>query len=196
MLLYSITKSTLHISTKDDEIEKIPENFFHDNFMNPRLRKSINEICISGKISSVGKRAFKNISGLRTIRLIPDVICSIASNAFSDNICLSNIQMNDNILSIGPSAFENCPTLRDIKFSQSLVIIGHRAFANDESLIDIYIPHTVDFCDKTAFDGTNIDQDYFLQDMQRSIECRNKSIETTNGGFHYLSVNKYKRGVN
>ena len=132
MLLYSIIQTTLHISTKDGDVERIPKDFFYDNFRNSRLKKSINEIRISGKISGIGESAFRNIPNLKIVRLMPDIICNIASNAFSDNMQLLNVEMNNNILSLGPSSFEHCPRLINVKFSESLVIIGHRAFADDE----------------------------------------------------------------
>ena len=197
MLLYSIIQSTVHISTKDGDIERIPKDFFYNNFKNSSLQKSINEICISGKISGIGESAFRNLPNLKNVRLKPDVICNIASNAFSNNMKLLNVEMNDNILTLGPSAFEYCPNLINVKLGQSLVIIGYRAFADDASLNfkNINIPHTVYFCDESAFDGTSIDKSIYLDNIQRSIRCRNKSIHTTTpSGLHYKEVSKYKRG--
>lgn len=196
MLLYSIIQSTLHISTKDGYIERIPKDFFNDNFKNSHLKKSINEILISGKISAVGESAFRNLPNLKIVKLEPEVICNIASNAFSDNLQLLNVEMNDNVVSLGPSAFEHCPSLINVKFSPSLMIIGHRAFADDTSLNykNINIPYTVYFCDESAFDGTVIDMSVYLANKQRSIRCRNESIDkTTPAGLHYKEVSKYKR---
>ena len=199
MLLYSIIQTTLHISTKDGDVERIPKDFFYDNFRNSRLKKSINEIRISGKISGIGESAFRNIQNLKIVRLMPDIICTIASNAFSDNVQLLNTEMNDNIISTGPSAFENCPNLINVKLGQSLCIIGHRAFANDISLNceNINIPYTLNFCGENAFYGTPIHMTDYLEDIHRSIRCRNESINTTTpAGLHYKEVSKYKRGVN
>ena len=199
MLLYSIVQTTLHISTKDGDVERIPKDFFYDNFRNSHLKKSINEICISGKISGIGESAFRDLPNLKIVRIIPDIICNIASNAFSDNMRLLNVEMNNNILSLGPSSFEHCPSLINVKFSESLVIIGHRAFADDVSLNykNINIPYTLNFCDESAFDGSSIDMSVYLEDVQRSIHCRNNSINTTTpAGLHYKDVSKYKREVN
>ena len=103
MLLYSIIQTTLHISTKDGDVERIPKDFFYNNFRNSRLKKSINEICISGKISGIGESAFRNLPNLKIVRLIPDIICNIASNAFSDNMQLRKIR-GENRLRILPAA--------------------------------------------------------------------------------------------
>ena len=57
--------------------------------------------------------------------------------------------------------------------------------------------HTLNFCDESAFDGSSIDMSVYLEDVQRSIHCRNKSINTTiPAGLHYKDVSKYKREVN
>lgn len=196
MLTYSIKNSTLFISTRNSNNERISSEFFKDCFKSNKIysMKSVNSICISGNISSIGESAFMNIQQIKSIKIIPDVVCSIANNAFSYNQRLTTVEMNDKILSIGPSAFENCPNLTDVTLGESLVIIGHRVFADDRSLKNIRIPHTVDFCSEDAFTGTSIDKTY-LENVKRNIQCRNESLyKTTPAGLHYKEVTKYKRG--
>ncbi len=79
-------------------------------------------------VTSIGKHAFENCSGLTSIT-IPNSVTSIGDSAFSGCIGLTSITIPNSIISIGDSAFYGCSGLTSVTIGNSVTSIGDMAFA-------------------------------------------------------------------
>ena len=90
---------------------------------------NITSITISDSVTSIGKNAFYNCSGLTSIT-IPDSVTSIGNNAFRECTGLTSITIPDSVTSIGDNAFYGCTGLTSITIPDSVTSIGSHAFYN------------------------------------------------------------------
>ena len=117
------------------------------------VRKVNIPIEIDGKfVTSIGKEAFSNCTGLTEIT-IPDSVTSIEDYAFSNCTSLTEITIPDSVTSIGERAFYYCTGLAKITIPDSVTSIGEQAFSRCTSLTEITIPDSVTSIGECVFSG-------------------------------------------
>ena len=171
-LKYNIDGSILEIESYDKPVN-IPSIFFK-NYIPLSNQYNFTRIYIYGKIKNIGINAFRNCKNINYMEVNSDTECSIAGGAFSYNPNLERIVLGEGVISLGPESISNCDHLIDIKLPNSLVIIGHRAFADDKLLTNIDIPHNVEYCPVSAFEGTHVRESY-IETVQKLIEHRSNA---------------------
>ena len=92
----------------------------------------------SSGITSIGKEAFYDCSGLTSVT-IPDGVTSIGKSAFSGCSGLTSVKIPDSITSIGDSAFSGCSGLTSITIPSSVTSIGDSAFGSCSGLTSIIV---------------------------------------------------------
>ena len=136
------------------------------------VRKVNIPIEIDGKfVTSIGKEAFSNCTGLTEIT-IPDSVTSIESGTFSGCTSLTEITLPDSVTDIegqyydGYSyygAFSRCTSLTEITIPDSVTSIGECVFSGCTGLTEITISDSVKYIGEEAFkDCTNLKSITFL----------------------------------
>lgn len=87
----------------------------------------------SYKVTSIGKRAFKNSKQLKTVKIGKNVK-TIKRQAFSLCVKLKNITLGKNVKSIGEEAFNQCTALTIITIPSKVVKIEEKAFYRCKNL--------------------------------------------------------------
>jgi hypothetical protein len=100
-------------------------------------RPYISRVIIEEGITSIGRNAFGNCSGLHTIT-IPATVKSIGPAAFSES-GFTSIIIPNGVLSVGNGAFTNCSKLTSVSLPQSLTSIGGSVFEGCTSLMAIHV---------------------------------------------------------
>lgn len=77
----------------------------------------------SYKVTSIGRSAFKDCSGLTSIE-IPNSVTSIGNEAFSGCSGLTSVTIPNSVSSIGGGAFANCSGLTSIEIPNSVTSIA------------------------------------------------------------------------
>ena len=101
-------------------------------------------------VESIGERAFKNCSHIKTIT-IPESVTNIGSSAFSGCSSLSSITIPENVTSIGSSAFEKCNSLTTIAIPYGVTKIEDNTFADCGSLTYATLPNSITSIGQKAF---------------------------------------------
>ena len=126
------------------------------------VRKVNIPIEIDGKfVTSIGKEAFSNCTGLTEIT-IPDSVTSIGGRAFSGCTSLTEITIPDGVTSIESGTFFGCTSLTEITLPDSVTDIEgqyydgysyYGAFSRCTSLTEITIPDSVTSIGECVFSG-------------------------------------------
>ena len=126
------------------------------------VRKVNIPIEIDGKfVTSIGKEAFSNCTGLTEIT-IPDSVTSIGGRAFSGCTSLTEITIPDGVTSIESGTFSGCTSLTEITLPDSVTDIEgqyydgysyYGAFSRCTSLTEITIPDSVTSIGECVFSG-------------------------------------------
>ena len=103
-------------------------------------------------VTSIGKYAFSNCSGLTSIA-IPNSVTTIGRNAFSGCTGLTSIIIPESMTSIGSWAFAFCNGLTSVTIPNSVTSIGSWAFSGCTGLTSIIIPESVTTIEEGAFNG-------------------------------------------
>ncbi len=132
--------------------------------------KDLKSYIIPDRVTSIGKGAFKNCTGLTSIT-IPDSVTKIGDYAFegctglNEPVCNKRLfaflpknfkgvyTIPDSVTKIGDYAFEGCTGLTSITIPDSVTKIGWGAFKNCTSLTSITIPDSVTKIGSWAFSG-------------------------------------------
>lgn len=131
-------------------------------------------------VTSIGSGAFSGLEGLKTI-IIPESVTEIKSNAFSNNKDLEKVVIKGNLEKIEDVAFMNCTNLKQINLPDSLNYLGTYAFAGT-ALTDIRIPKSLKTIGAAAFAWTKV-KNVELQEGMESIggyafnSCQLESIK-------------------
>ena len=114
----------------------IPKTVIHDD--------------VTYNVSSIGKGAFKDCTGLTDIT-IPNSVTSIGKEAFYKCNSLTEMTIPNSVTAIGNSAFYSCSGLTSVIISNSLTSIGDYAFGFCKGLTSVTIPNSVTSIGGNAF---------------------------------------------
>lgn len=101
-------------------------------------------------VTSIGKRAFYNYSGLPSV-LIGDSVTNIGESAFRSCSALTSVTIGDSVTSIGDLAFYSCSGLTNVAIPDSVTSIGDHAFAFCSGLTSVTIGDNVTCIGDGAF---------------------------------------------
>ena len=145
------------------------------------VRKVNIPIEIDGKfVTSIGKEAFSNCTGLTEIT-IPDSVTSIEDYAFSNCTSLTEITIPDSVTSIESGTFSGCTSLTEITLPDSVTDIEgqyydgysyYGAFSRCTSLTEITIPDSVTSIGECVFSGCTGLTEITIPDSVTSIGRR------------------------
>ena len=100
---------------------------------------SITSVTIPNSVTSIGKYAFSDCTGMTSIN-IPNSVTSIGEAAFINCSSLTSVNIPNSVTSIGGFAFEDCTGLTSITIPGSVTSINNNAFRNCISLTSVTIP--------------------------------------------------------
>ena len=106
----------------------------------------------SYSVTSIGKSAFRDCSGLTSVT-IPNSVTSIGDYAFDDCSGLTSVTIPASVTSIGDYAFYDCSGLTSVTIPNSVTSIGHSAFCDCSGLTSVTIPNSVTSIGEYAFLG-------------------------------------------
>ena len=104
---------------------------------NTLFKGCINTV-IPNTVTSIGRKAFEDCSGLTTIE-IPSSVATIGEDAFRNCSGLTSIEIPNSVATIGVSAFWECRGLTSIVIPSSVTTIGESAFFECSGLTSITI---------------------------------------------------------
>ena len=116
------------------------------------IPKSVTYEEITYSVTSIGKYAFWNCSGLTSITL-PESVASIGAYAFDGCSILTSITIPERVTSIENGAFRGCSGLISITIPEGVTSIGIYAFWKCSVLTSITIPNSVTSIGEYAFYG-------------------------------------------
>ena len=120
-------------------------------------------------VSSIGKFAFRDCSGLTSIT-IPNSISSINDGAFLYCTSLTSIAIPNSVTKIGESAFCDCTSLTSITIPNSVTEISIYTFLCCTSLTSITIPNSISLINEYAFQGCSNLKEVNISDLSAWCE--------------------------
>ena len=96
----------------------------------------------SYSVTSIGKSAFRDCSGLTSVT-IPNSVTSIGDYAFDDCSGLTSVTIPNSVTSIGTFAFGDCSGLTSVTIPNSVTSIGSGVFYGCSGLTSVTIPNSV-----------------------------------------------------
>lgn len=103
-------------------------------------------------VTSIGKRAFINCSGLTTIN-IPNSVTHIGDCAFYACDDLTSVTIPNSVTKIEEFAFAECSKLATINIPESVTNIGDLAFYHCSGLTSVIIPNSIMSIGRETFTG-------------------------------------------
>ncbi len=120
----------------------IPEESFGS--LNGIRKTSLTTFIFPSLITSIGRRAFYNCSGLTGQLTIPTSITTIGSSAFSGCSKLTSVTIPSSVTTIDSDAFSGCSRLTGLlNIPSSVTSIGYGAFSSCSKLTSVSIPSSV-----------------------------------------------------
>ena len=110
----------------------------------------LTSVTIPNSVTSIGEYAFCNCSGLTSVT-IPNSVTSIGYNAFADCSGLTSVTIPNSVTSIGSSAFSSCSKLTSVTIPNSVTSIGRFTFERCSGLTSVTIPNSVTSIGEFAF---------------------------------------------
>ena len=136
---------------------------------------------IPNSVTKIGKSAFQNCKGLRSVR-IPNSVVSVGQFAFQGCSGMTSITIPNSVTSIGSYAFRWCSGLTSITIPNSVTSIDEFVFYECSGLTSVTIPNSVTSIGRYAFDGCS-----GLTD----VICHAKNVPTTpNDAFINSGIEK------
>ena len=152
--------------TLPDSITTISANMFD-------WCSALTHITLSKDLVSIEEYAFANCEALTTITYngadhtsfkacLPNTLKTIAGNAFTECLVLSELSLGTSVETIGANAFLNCKGLEKIDLGTSLISIEGSAFSACTALNNVSIPNSTEkiadaaFSNCTALDTVSI----------------------------------------
>ena len=120
--------------------------------VNLALQGGSGTIVIPEIVTSIGSGAFSGVEGLKTLT-IPGTVKRIGSDAFSYNKTLENVIIEDGVEEIGNSAFYGCSSLKSVMMADSVKLLGTEAFRQCTSLEDIDLSKNITKIGGYTFSG-------------------------------------------
>ena len=134
----------------------------------------LKSITIPNSVTSIGSYAFEWCTGLTSVT-IPESISSIDAGTFSNCSGLKSITIPNSVTSIRSFAFQGCYGLTSIAISNNVTRIESSAFSYCSNLSSISIPESVTDIGSHAFEGCS---------SLKSITCEAKKVP-------YLGMNVF-----
>ena len=123
------------------QADVLEETRFFFSTMDFRYLNQISAITIPDSVTSIGRCAFHDCTGLTSIT-IPDSVTSIDDYAFWGCIGLTNVTIGNGITRLGYHMFDNCTGLTSIVIPKNVNCIDQSAFNQCANLTDIYYTGT------------------------------------------------------
>ena len=117
-----------------------------------KLIVGCNNTIIPNSVTSIGKYAFYNCSGLTSVT-IPNSVTSIGYGAFGGCSGLTSVTIGNSVTSIGDYAFTDCSGLTSVTIGNSVTSIGYDAFRGCSGLTKLVsLAVEPPICGKGAFE--------------------------------------------
>jgi len=112
---------------------------------------SLQSITIPAGVTSIGRSAFRDCSGLKTVKAKGNVLKRIGDFAFADCKALSKFEFPEGLEEIGNQSFYGCKKLDKLTMPSTLRKIGYCAFGECTGLKKITLGAGVEEIDPDAF---------------------------------------------
>lgn len=141
-----------YATTTGSAITPYTTSVFGSTYKSSTYQDGTGLMTFSGNVTTVGNKAFYNITTLKWIEL-NNAVKSIGQYAFYGCSSLEYIKFNSTINSIGSYAFYGCENLQGIDFPQSQTTIYTYTFFNCKQLKEFQFSEKVTKIEKSAFSG-------------------------------------------
>ena len=111
--------------------------------------EEVTVLIIPDSVTSIGKSAFYNCSGLTSVT-IPNSVTNIGNNAFSNCSGLTSVTIPDSVTSIGNGAFSGCSGLTSVTIPNSVTNIRDSVFSGCQEIRSV------------VYHGTEVSYETFL----------------------------------
>ena len=152
--LTSVTINSNAIMSKD---------YSYKSNMSHIFGTQVKSYAIGDSVTSIGKYAFYNCSGLTSVT-IGNSVTSIGDYAFYGCTGLTSVTIGNSVTSIGEDAFVDCSGLTSVTIPNSVTSIGFGAFSHCTGLISVTIGNSVTsigyyaFYDCSSLTEINVDE--------------------------------------
>ena len=103
-------------------------------------------------VTSIGSGAFSGVEGLKQVT-IPGTVKKIGSDAFSYNNTLETVIIEDGVEEIGDYAFKGCSSLKSVTMTDSVTDLGQEAFRGCISLEEVKLSENITAIKDYTFQG-------------------------------------------
>lgn len=153
-----IGKIRYHLKNANQTAEVIPSGSYNEagfpltnNYEgNITIPDKVTHNGVTYTVTSIGKRAFFNCSGLTSVSL-PATVTTIESEAFYYCVSLTSVGDITNVTNIEDNAFYFCSSLASVVIGDAVTKIKERTFFNCSSLTSVTIGNNVTIIDDYAF---------------------------------------------
>ena len=153
-----VIPSKVQFSGKELIVTEVGDDFATEN-------ESILSLTIDNGIDSIGDRAFKSCSNLKTINVAQSVT-QVGAECFYGCTALE-VFNNHGIVNLSSKSFAECENLKEISI-ESLVSLGEGTFFNCKKLSDCYLPNITSIA-KAAFQSCLSLEEYNIPSTVKSI---------------------------